>query len=129
MKLDDYEKELLENEDEILREAKKPSVKEGQVYIDAARNTMNKDKRINIRISSRDLGSLQRRANRYGMPYQTLISSILHRYISGDLNETSSNRVARGVTPPQFPRHQLIRVRKWRFLKRRTVRLAPCRRI
>jgi len=100
MKLDDYEKELLENEDEILREAKKPSVKEGQVYIDAARNTMNKDKRINIRISSRDLGSLQRRANRYGMPYQTLISSILHRYISGDLNETSSNRVARGVNSP-----------------------------
>lgn len=39
---------------------------------------------------NRDLSSLQRRANRYGMPYQTLISSILHRYVSGDLTEAFS---------------------------------------
>jgi len=51
---------------------------------------MNKDKRINIRISSRDLNSLQRKANRYGMPYQTLIASVLHRYVAGDLAERDS---------------------------------------
>jgi predicted DNA binding CopG/RHH family protein len=87
MKYDDYEKDLLDREDEILSLAKTPTNKEKALLQEAARNTMNKDKRINIRISSRDLGSLQRRANRYGMPYQTLISSVLHRYISGDLKE------------------------------------------
>lgn len=91
MKLDDYEKELLAQEDDMLRSARKPGEKEARLLKEAARQTLNKDKRINIRISSRDLSSLQRRANRYGMPYQTLISSILHRYVSGDLTETASN--------------------------------------
>ncbi len=87
MNYDDYEKELLDSEDEILSRANAPTEEEKRLLQEAARNTMNKDKRINIRISSRDLGSLQRRANRYGMPYQTLISSVLHRYVSGDLKE------------------------------------------
>jgi predicted DNA binding CopG/RHH family protein len=54
----------------------------------AARETLQKDKRINIRMSGRDLLSLKRKANRFGMPYQTLISSILHQYVSGDLKPT-----------------------------------------
>lgn len=87
MNYDEYEKDLLEHEDELLGQARALTEKEKELLQQAARNTLNKDKRINIRISSRDLGSLQRRANRYGMPYQTLISSILHRYVSGDLQE------------------------------------------
>ncbi len=87
MNYDEYEKNLLEHEDELLGQARALTEKEKELLQQAARNTLNKDKRINIRISSRDLGSLQRRANRYGMPYQTLISSILHRYVSGDLQE------------------------------------------
>ncbi len=87
MNYDEYEKDILAREDKLLDTAKAPSAKEGKLLQQAARNTLNKDKRINIRISSRDLGSLQRRANAYGMPYQTLISSILHRYVSGDLAE------------------------------------------
>ena len=87
MKLDNYEKELLEQEDQLLAKARVPTDKEKVLLMEAARNTLNKDKRINIRMSSRDLASLQRKANRYGMPYQTLISSILHRYVSGDLTE------------------------------------------
>lgn len=87
MKYDEYEKELIELEDKILGEARDPTDSEKRLLQEAARNTLIKDKRINIRISSRDLGSLQRRANRYGMPYQTLISSILHRYAMGDLKE------------------------------------------
>ena len=51
----------------------------------SAAETSKKDKRINIRISSRDLVAIQRRALREGMPYQTLVSSILHKYISGSL--------------------------------------------
>ena len=96
MKFDDYEKELLENEDEILAQAKAPSQREMHLLQEAAKATLNKDKRINIRISSRDLGSLQRQAVRYGMPYQTLISSVLHRYISGDLTEKPLEPVERG---------------------------------
>ena len=56
----------------------------------AAENTLKKDKRINIRISSRDLVALQRRASREGIPYQTLVSSILHKYVSGSLQDKIS---------------------------------------
>jgi predicted DNA binding CopG/RHH family protein len=52
-----------------------------------ARTTFRKDKRVNIRISEKDLIDLQKRAMREGIPYQTLISSVLHKYISGVLSE------------------------------------------
>ncbi len=55
---------------------------------EAARNTLQKDKRINIRISSRDLERLQMRAAREGVPYQTYIASSLHKLVSGRLKET-----------------------------------------
>jgi predicted DNA binding CopG/RHH family protein len=48
-----------------------------------ARATIRKDKRVNIRISERDLKELQRIAIREGLPYQTLISSILHKFVNG----------------------------------------------
>ncbi len=50
-----------------------------------ARKTLKKDKRINIRISSKVLEEIQAIAIEDGMPYQTLISSILHRYVTGRL--------------------------------------------
>jgi predicted DNA binding CopG/RHH family protein len=56
----------------------------------AARETFKKDARINIRLSSRDLRSLQAKALREGIPYQTLVSSVLHKYIDGQLVEKSS---------------------------------------
>jgi len=46
-----------------------------------------KDARINIRISSRDLRGLQKKALAEGIPYQTLIASILHKYVEGRLQE------------------------------------------
>ncbi len=52
-----------------------------------ARNTLKKDKRLNIRISERDLTELQRKAIKEGLPYQTYISSILHKFINGTLVE------------------------------------------
>jgi len=51
----------------------------------AARNTLHKDRRINIRMSSRDLGQVQVIAAQEGIPYQTLISSVIHKYVSGSL--------------------------------------------
>ena len=56
-------------------------------YALSAATTLTKDKRINIRLSSRDLEDVQMRAAEEGMPYQTLIASILHKYVSGRLNE------------------------------------------
>ena len=52
---------------------------------EAAHNFLQKDRRINIRISSRDLETLQKRAAKEGMPYQTLISSTLHKFVTGKL--------------------------------------------
>jgi predicted DNA binding CopG/RHH family protein len=57
-----------------------------------AEETFKKDKRINIRISSRDLESLQRRALEEGIPYQTLVSSVLHKYVSGGLHDIMANK-------------------------------------
>ena len=57
-----------------------------------AEETFKKDKRINIRISSRDLESLQRRALEEGIPYQTLVSSVLHKYVSGGLHDVMANK-------------------------------------
>jgi predicted DNA binding CopG/RHH family protein len=56
----------------------------------AAKNTMAKDHRMNIRIAKRDIESLKVKALEEGMPYQTLVSSILHKYISGKLIEKRS---------------------------------------
>lgn len=52
-----------------------------------ARNTLRKDKRLNIRISERDLLELQRKAVIEGLPYQTYVSSIIHKFINGVLVE------------------------------------------
>ena len=88
MKLDAYEKELLELDEAGKIQFTKVDTKEKSALMAAARETLQKDKRINIRMSGRDLLSLKRKANRFGMPYQTLISSILHQYVSGDLKPT-----------------------------------------
>jgi predicted DNA binding CopG/RHH family protein len=56
-------------------------------YAASASATLTKDKRINIRLSSRDLEDVQTRAAEEGMPYQTLIASVLHKYVSGRLIE------------------------------------------
>lgn len=54
-----------------------------------ARATIRKDKRVNIRISERDLRELQRQAVHEGLPYQTFISNILHKFVNGSLSERS----------------------------------------
>ncbi len=56
-------------------------------YRAAAKATFKKDKRVNIRISEMDLELLQERAMIEGLPYQTLMSSVLHKYVTGRLSE------------------------------------------
>lgn len=53
----------------------------------AARATAIKDRRVNIRLSSGDLSDIQARALEEGVPYQTLIASVLHKYVTGRLAE------------------------------------------
>ena len=54
---------------------------------ETAHNTMLKDQRMNIRIGKKDLDGLKVRAMEEGIPYQTLVSSIIHKYINGKLKE------------------------------------------
>ena len=57
-----------------------------------AENTFKKDKRINIRLSSHDLSAIQRRALEEGIPYQTLVASVLHKFVSGTLQDIAVNK-------------------------------------
>ncbi|MDD5287107.1 MAG: hypothetical protein PHD54_14735 [Desulfuromonadaceae bacterium] len=88
----------LKYEDDILTSFEKgewqsvPNLKEEIArYAASATATLTKDKRINIRLSSRDLEDVQTRAAEEGMPYQTLIASVLHKYVTGRLIETSTH--------------------------------------
>jgi predicted DNA binding CopG/RHH family protein len=56
----------------------------------AAHATALKDKRVNIRLSSVDLNDIQIKALEEGIPYQTLIASVLHKYVTGRLTERPS---------------------------------------
>ncbi len=81
--LDKYEKELLDSfERNEWKSVPNLSKKKAELK-EYARDTIRKNKRVNIRISERDLNELQRIAIREGLPYQTLISSILHKYVNG----------------------------------------------
>jgi predicted DNA binding CopG/RHH family protein len=59
----------------------------GARYSRYAKATFRKDRRLNIRLSSQDLEAIQKRALAEGLPYQTLISSLLHKYAAGRLKE------------------------------------------
>ena len=66
-------------------------------YATSASATLAKDKRINIRLSSRDLQDIQMHAAEEGMPYQTLIASILHKYASGRLVDSTPRPTTRST--------------------------------
>jgi len=59
-------------------------------YKAAAKSTFKKDKRVNIRISEMDLELIQERALIEGLPYQTLMSSVLHKYVTGRLTDKNA---------------------------------------
>ena len=65
----------------------KTAVKDMAGIVAAARATVRKDERVNIRISSRDLTRIRKAALEEGIPYQTFIASILHKFIAGRLIE------------------------------------------
>jgi predicted DNA binding CopG/RHH family protein len=81
--LDEYESEILD----AYESGKLKYVESQTDYRMIAHNTMRKNRKINIRISENDLSALKRRAARDGIPYQTLIGSVLHKFASGFLKE------------------------------------------
>ena len=89
-RLDLEEKDLLDSVERGEWQTVNNISSETQRYREIARATSRKDARVNIRISSRDLEELQKKALEEGIPYQTLISSVLHKYISGRLIDRSS---------------------------------------
>jgi predicted DNA binding CopG/RHH family protein len=89
-KLDNFEKELLDAFEQGKLESISPTRADLKKYKAAATATFLKEKRINIRLSSPDLMDIQARALEEGLPYQTLIASILHKYVSGRFIEKPS---------------------------------------
>jgi len=89
IKLDKEEQDILDSFERGEWKSVKNVKQEIEKHQQYARQTLKKDKRVNIRISSRVLDELQARAIEDGIPYQTLISSILHRFITGRLVEKS----------------------------------------
>jgi len=85
LRLDKDELEILRDFERGEFESVKNFREEKRKLEEAAHNSFQKDKRINIRISSRDLESIQKKAAKEGIPYQTLISSTLHRFVTGKL--------------------------------------------
>lgn len=87
MNFDQEEKELLESYERGEWQPVADEDVEKERYQAYATATFKKDRRVNIRISSKDLEALQTRALEEGIPYQTLMASVLHKYISGKMVE------------------------------------------
>jgi predicted DNA binding CopG/RHH family protein len=87
MKLDKEEKELLKSYEKGEWKPIKDFEKKKSEYRQIAKNTVAKNKRINIRLTEKDLANLKAKSLEEGMPYQTLVASIIHKYISGKIKE------------------------------------------
>lgn len=95
-KIDAYEQEVLTNFEKgtLKSVATKAELEKLKA---AARATAVKDRRVNIRLSSIDLSDIQVRALEEGVPYQTLIASVLHKFVSGRLVEKSQLTTGRAT--------------------------------
>jgi len=83
--LDQEEEDLMESIERDDWQPAKDLDQEREKAMAAARNTLKKDKRINLRLSQRDYHQIQIKAIEEGIPYQTLISSLVHKYLNGSL--------------------------------------------
>ncbi len=83
--IDEEEKEMMESIDNDEWLSVKNFKKEKEKAELAARNTLKKDKRINLRLTQKDYHQIQVKAIEEGISYQTLISSIIHKYLNGSL--------------------------------------------
>lgn len=86
MELDAYEADVLDSVENGEWQPVTNLDEQRKALRTAAAATFRKDRRVNIRISGKDLDALQKRALEEGLPYQTLIASVLHKYVSGRLH-------------------------------------------
>ena len=93
--LDRYEKQILSAFEGGKLKSTVTSEASLRRYRDYARATLAKNKRVNIRLSTRDLSEIQTRAVEEGVPYQTLISSVLHKFVTGRFSEKPSRLTTR----------------------------------
>jgi predicted DNA binding CopG/RHH family protein len=93
-KFDKEEQAILDSFERGEWESTNPTTAELHKFQKIARASLAKDKRINIRLPARVLEGLQLRAAQEGMPYQTLISSILYKFASGRLIDAAHNKSA-----------------------------------
>ena len=94
-KLSKEEKELLDSVESGKFESTLTEARRKELEA-VATNTFRKDKRINVRSWNRDLIAVQSRASEEGIPYQTLVSSIIHKYVSGSLRDIAANKKRQG---------------------------------
>jgi predicted DNA binding CopG/RHH family protein len=90
MKLTKEEKELRDSVENGEWQQIPDFKKDAKLFQEAARATFRKDKRVNIRMTERDMVHFQKTALQEGLPYQTLLSSVLHKYINGRFSEKVS---------------------------------------
>jgi predicted DNA binding CopG/RHH family protein len=84
-KLDGYEKEVLDSFELGELKLVKDLPSEKKRFQSYAQASLKKNKRINIRIAEYDLKAIQVKAMEEGIPYQTMISSVLHKFVNGRL--------------------------------------------
>jgi predicted DNA binding CopG/RHH family protein len=96
-KLDALESDILNAYEKGELKSTSPSRTRLAKFKAAATATFIKDRRINIRLSSPDLMDIQARALEEGIPYQTFIASVLHKYAAGRLFEKQSSLTARST--------------------------------
>ncbi len=89
MKLSKEEKEIKSLYERNALELRKPDKALLRQLKAATENTFKKDRRINIRLSEHDMVGIQRVAATKGIPYQSLISGLIHQFVEGDLIEKS----------------------------------------
>ena len=94
-RLDRYEKQILSAYERGMLKSVVTSEASLRRYREYARATLTKNRRVNIRMSTVDLADIQARATEEGIPYQTLMASVLHKFATGRLRERKSSLALR----------------------------------
>lgn len=100
-KSDAFEQEIVDAYERGRLRSAVPSKSELRALREAARATAIKDQRVNIRLSSPDLRDLRTRALEEGVPYQTLIASVLHKFVAGRLVDSPTRSPVRSTRAPR----------------------------
>ena len=86
--LNSEEREILDKFERDELKSAPGAEREMEAARQAARNTFNKTRRVNLRVTERDFNLAHARAREEGIPYQTLLSSVIHKYLTGRLSES-----------------------------------------